>query len=342
MTTGYVYDPLYLEHDSSTHPENKRRLEQTLAHLQEAGFLSRMQPITARDATLDELSAVHQPGYIERVQRTADRGGGWLDPDTYVGSRSFEAAVRAVGGLLAAVQAVLDGEVDNAFALVRPPGHHALASRGMGFCLFNNVAVGARYGLQEHNLQRVLIVDYDLHHGNGTQDAFYDDAEVMYFSAHQFPYYPGTGHWKEIGRGAGEGYTVNVPLPSGVGDDGYQRVFNQVLAPIADKYRPQLILASAGYDGHWRDPLGMMELSVSGYASLAGRLVELAAQLCEGRIVLTLEGGYNLQALANCIAATFSMLLGDEDVADPIGPASGVEEPVDAVIQAVRKLHKLG
>jgi acetoin utilization deacetylase AcuC-like enzyme len=342
MTTGYVYDPLYLEHDSSTHPENRRRLEQTLAHLREAGFLSRMQAIVARDATLDELSAVHHRGYIERVQRVAEGGGGWLDPDTYVGTRSYDAAVRAAGGLLAAVQAVLEGEVDNAFALVRPPGHHALANRGMGFCLFNNVAVAARCALQEHSLQRVLIVDYDLHHGNGTQESFYQDAEVLYFSTHQFPYYPGTGHWKETGQGAGEGYTVNVPLPSGVGDDGYQRVFDQVLVPVVARYKPQLILASAGYDAHWRDPLGMMLLSVSGYASLASRLVELAADVCGGRIVLTLEGGYNLEALASCVAATFSMLLGDKDVRDPIGPARGDEEPVDAAIQAVLKLHQLG
>jgi len=342
MTTGYVYDPLYLEHDSSTHPENKRRLEQTLAYLHEAGFLERMHPIAARDASLDELSAVHDPGYIARLQGTAVAGGGWLDPDTYVGNRSYDAAVRAAGGLLAAVEAVLTGDVDNAFALVRPPGHHALASRGMGFCLFNNIAVAARHALRHEGLQRVLIVDYDLHHGNGTQDAFYQEAEVLYFSTHQFPYYPGTGHWKETGRGAGEGYTVNVPLPAGVGDEGYQRVFEQVLMPVAMRYRPQLILASAGYDAHWRDPLGMMRLSVSGYASLARRLVDLAGECCGGRLVITLEGGYNLEALALCVGATFSMLLGDKDVHDPLGPARGSEEPVDAVIQAVRELHQLG
>ena len=341
MPTGYVYDPLYLEHDSATHPENKRRLQQTLSHLQAAGLLDRMQSISARDASLHELSAVHDRGYIQRLQQVAEEGGGWLDPDTYVGNRSYDAAVRAAGGLLAAVEGVLDGDVDNAFALVRPPGHHALANRGMGFCLFNNIAVAARYALQQRRLQRVLIVDYDLHHGNGTQDAFYQEAEVLYFSTHQFPYYPGTGHWKETGRGAGEGYTVNVPLPAGVGDEGYRRVFEQVLVPVAARYKPELILASAGYDAHWKDPLGMMRLSVSGYAELARRLVELAAQWCGGHIVLTLEGGYNLEALALCIAATFSTLLGDRDVDDPLGPAMGGEEPVEAVIQTVRQLHGL-
>jgi acetoin utilization deacetylase AcuC-like enzyme len=341
MTTGYVYDPLYLEHDSTTHPENKRRLEQTLDHLRDVGLLARLQPIAARDASPDELSVVHDRAYIERVQRMAQGGGGWLDPDTYVGPRSYDAAVRAAGGLLAAVEGVLNGEVDNAFALVRPPGHHALANRGMGFCLFNNIAVAARYAVQQRDLQRVLVVDYDLHHGNGTQDAFYQEAEVLYFSTHQFPYYPGTGHWKETGRGAGEGYTVNVPLPAGVGDAGYRRVFDQVLVPLAARYKPQLILASAGFDAHWMDPLGMMRLSVSGYAKLARRLVELAAEWCEGRVVITLEGGYNLEALALCIAATFAVLLGDKDVHDPLGPARGGEEPVDAVIQAVRQLHEL-
>ncbi len=341
MTTGYVYDPLYLEHDSTTHPENRRRLEQTLNHLREVGLLPRLQSIASRDASLEELSAVHDPSYIVRVQRVAESGGGWLDPDTYVGLRSYDAAVRAAGGLLAALEGVLNGEVGNAFALVRPPGHHALAGRGMGFCLFNNIAVAARHAVQERGLQRVLIVDYDLHHGNGTQDAFYEEAEVLYFSTHQFPYYPGTGHWKETGRGAGQGYTVNVPLPAGVGDEGYERVFDQVLVPLAARFKPQLILASAGYDAHWTDPLGMMRLSVRGYASLARRLVELAAEHCEGRIVLTLEGGYNLEALALCVAATFSVLLGDEEVHDPLGPARGGEEPVDAVVQAVRNLHGL-
>jgi acetoin utilization deacetylase AcuC-like enzyme len=339
MSTGYVYDPLYLEHDVPAHPENKRRLEQTMKHLGDAGLLGRMRQLGARDASIEEVSAVHRPAYIERVRNAAEGGGGWLDPDTYVGLRSYAAALRAAGGLLQAVDAVLGGEVDNAFALVRPPGHHAMANRGMGFCLFNSIAIAARYALQQHDLDRVLIVDFDLHHGNGTQDAFYEEAQVLYFSTHQYPYYPGTGHWQETGRGAGQGYTVNVALPSGVGDTGYQRVFDEILVPLARRYQPQLILASAGYDAHWMDPLGMMLLSVSGYADITRTLVALAAELCAGQLVLTLAGGYSLEALALSIAATFSVLLGDEQVHDPLGPAKQKEQPVDAVISTVKRVH---
>jgi len=341
MTTAYVYDPLYLEHDQRQHPENKRRLEQVLKHLEKAGFLKRMKLVKARDASADEISAVHHPGYTARLCEVAKGGGGWWDADTYIGPQSYAAALRAAGGLLHAVDAVQNGKVDNAFALVRPPGHHALPNRAMGFCLFNNIAIAARYALQQYDLDRVLIVDFDLHHGNGTQDVFYEEPRVLYFSTHQYPYYPGTGPWQETGRGAGQGCTVNVPLTAGTGDAGYQRVFDEILVPVAQRYQPQLILASAGYDAHWMDPLGMMLLSVSGYASLARTLITLADELCAGRLVLTLEGGYNLEALALCIGATFSMLLGDDHVHDPLGPAPQAEQPVDSVIESVKRVHSL-
>jgi len=341
MSTAYVYDPLYLRHDSAQHPENKRRLERIIGHLQDVGCLERMMHLQARDASIDEISAVHHPSYITQVHDIAERGGGWLDADTYMVAQSYAAALRAAGGLLRAVAAVMDGEVDNAFALVRPPGHHALANRAMGFCLFNNIAIAARYALHKYSLERVLIVDFDLHHGNGTQEAFYDDPQVLYFSTHQYPYYPGTGHWQEIGRGAGQGYTVNVPLSAGTGDTGYQRVFDEILVPLAQRFKPQLILVSAGYDAHWMDPLGMMLLSVSGYASMMRTLVMLARELCAGRLVLTLEGGYNLQALALSVAATFYVLLGDAEVDDPLGSAAREEHSVDAVISTVKRVHGL-
>ncbi len=212
MPTGYVYEPIYLEHDLAGHPENKRRLVTTLQVLTEHRMLERLVQIPARPATMERLTRVHSPGYVEQVRRVAERGGGHLDPDTYVRPPSYEAALWAAGGLVEATRAVLDGDVDNAFALVRPPGHHALASRGMGFCLFNNVAIAARYALAERGLARVLIVDFDVHHGNGTQDEFEADPAVMYASTHQYPHYPGTGHWRETGRGEGEGGLVNIPL----------------------------------------------------------------------------------------------------------------------------------
>jgi acetoin utilization deacetylase AcuC-like enzyme len=341
VTTAYVYDPLYLKHDEPTHPENSCRLESTMRHLREAALLERLKRVAARDAAVEEVGAVHRPSYIQEIRAAAEGRQGWLDMDTYVGPHSYAAALRAAGGLLQAVQAVLQGEADNAFALVRPPGHHAVAGRAMGFCLFNNVAIAARYALREFGLERVLIVDFDLHHGNGTQDAFYEEPTVLYFSTHQYPHYPGTGHYQETGRGAGQGYNVNVPLPAGVGDVGYERVFAEILVPVARRYKPQLILASAGYDAHWADPLGGMLLSVSGYASMARTLVALAAELCQGRLVLTLEGGYNLEALAASIAATFGVLLGDEQVEDPLGPARRKEQPVEQAISAVRRVHGL-
>lgn len=341
MTTAYVYDPLYLRHDEPTHPENSRRLERAMEHLKETGLLQRLKSVPARDATVDELAAVHRASYIEQLRAAAEGHVGWLDPDTYIGPYSYAAALRAAGGLLSLTEAVMNDEATNGFALVRPPGHHAVASRAMGFCLFNNVAVAARYALRELGLERVLIVDFDLHHGNGTQHAFYDDSAVLYFSVHQYPYYPGTGHYQETGRGAGTGYTVNVPLPGGVGDCGYEHVFDEILIPVARRFGPQLILGSAGYDAHWSDPLGGMLLSVSGYASMVRKLAALADELCHGRLVLTLEGGYSLEALAACIAATFAVLLGDQEVHDPLGPARRAEQSVDRIISAVKRVHGL-
>ena len=341
MSTGYVYDPIYLEHDLGGHPESSRRLKAIRRVLEERGMLERLTPITATPISRERLERVHEPGYIDLVREVAERGGGHLDMDTYVRPRSYEAALMAAGGLVNAVAAVLDGEVDNAFALVRPPGHHALARRGMGFCLFNNVAVAACYALDERGLERVLIVDYDVHHGNGTQDTFYETPRVLYFSTHQYPYYPGTGHWRETGRGAGEGYTVNVPLAGGVGDAGFAEIYAEVLWPMARRYQPQLILVSAGYDAHWADPLAGMLLSLQGYAQMVRDLKEMAEEFCQGRIVFTLEGGYQLDVLSYGVLNTFRILLGEEDILDPLGPARRGERPVSELVQQVRKVHNL-
>ncbi len=343
MATGYVYDPIYLEHDLRGHPENAQRLKAILRALDEYGIRQRLVSMPAVPISMERLERCHTRSYVGQVQRMAQRGGGHLDADTYVRPASYDAALMAAGGLVEATRAVLDGDVDNAFALVRPPGHHALRSRGMGFCLFNNVAVAARYALAEHGLERVLIVDFDVHHGNGTQAEFEADPAVLYISTHQYPHYPGTGYFDERGTGAGEGSVVNVPLGGGVGDGGFRRLLDEIIGPVAWRFQPQLILVSAGYDAHWDDPLAYMQLSVGGYAAIARSLKELAGELCAGRMVFTLEGGYHLEALAYSVLNTFALLLDDPDweLVDPLGPSPRSERPIDDVIARVKRVHGL-
>jgi acetoin utilization deacetylase AcuC-like enzyme len=348
MATGYVYDPIYLEHDLRGHPENQERLKTILRVLEQYEMLERLTPISPVPISLERLERCHTRPYIEHVQQVAQRGGGHLDMDTYVRPASYDAALMAAGGLIEATRAVLDGEVDNAFALVRPPGHHALESRGMGFCLFNNVALAARYALTEGALDRVLIMDFDVHHGNGTQDEFETDPAVMLISTHQYPHYPGTGYFDETGVGEGEGSIVNVPLAGGVGDEGFARLFDEVIEPAAWRFQPELILVSAGYDAHWDDPLAYMQLSIGGYAAIAQALKDLAGELCDGQLVFTLEGGYHLEALAYSILNTFAVLLGDEarpggawQLVDPLGPSPRSERSVDDIVARVRHVHGL-
>jgi acetoin utilization deacetylase AcuC-like enzyme len=343
MATGYVYDPIFLEHDLRGHPENRQRLEMTLRVLEDYGMLSRLTPIAPKPISSERLERVHTRPYVEQVQRLAQGGGGHLDMDTYVRPTSFDAALMAAGGLIEATRAVLDTEVDNAFALVRPPGHHALSGRGMGFCLFNNVALAARYALTERGLDRVLIMDFDVHHGNGTQDEFEADPDVMYISTHQYPHYPGSGHWRETGRADGDGSVVNVPLGGSVGDEGFAQIFRQVVVPAAWRFQPQLILVSAGYDAHWDDPLAHLYLTVEGYTAIGQALKDLAGELCDGRLVFTLEGGYHLEALAYSILNTFALLLGDRSwqLVDPLGPSPYSERSVDEIVEQVRRVHNL-
>ncbi len=343
MATGYVYDPIYLEHDLRGHPENRQRLETIRRVLEQYGMWERLTPIPAAPISRERLERVHSGHYIDLVKRVSDQGGGHLDMDTYVRPASYDAALMAAGGLVEATRAVLDGEVENAFALVRPPGHHARRGQGMGFCLFNNVAVAARYALAERGLERVMIVDFDVHHGNGTQDEFEADPAVVYLSTHQYPHYPGTGYWDETGQGDGAGTVVNVPLGGGIGDQGFARILSEIVTPIAWRFQPQLILVSAGYDAHWDDPLASLVLSVAGYTAIARALKELAGELCDGRLVFTLEGGYHLDAQAYSVLNTFAVLLGDEGwrLVDPLGPSPRPERPVDEIIARVKQVHGL-
>jgi len=343
VKAGLVYDPIYLEHNTGDHVENSHRLVEAMSYLEETRIKDRLISLPARPASLEEVELIHAPEYISHVKSKAEKGGGWLDPDTLLSPKSYAAALYAAGGVLVAVEAVMTGEVDNAFALVRPPGHHAVRDRAMGFCIFNNVAIAARFALRKFNLKRVLIADFDVHHGNGTQDAFYSDPGVLYFSTHQYPFYPGTGWMDETGTGKGEGTTVNFPMAAGWGDDEYLRAFNEVLVPAARRFEPQLILVSAGFDAHWADQLAMMRVSITGFAQMSMILKGLAAELCQAHLVFTLEGGYNLRVVASSIKATFDALLGSPEIDDPLGktPAARKPEGFDEHIRAIKGMHRL-
>ena len=269
-----------------------------------------MVTIEPRYATLEELLLVHDPRYVDRVLDSAEKTRVRFDPDTVTSPKTYKAAWMAAGGVMEAIRAVLAGEVRNVFALIRPPGHHALKDRAMGFCILNNVAIGARYALRYHGLERILIVDWDLHHGNGIQSIFYDDPHVVYFSVHRYPYFPWTGGAEEVGEGKGEGYNVNVPLEHGCSDPDYGNLFRKLLAPIARRYRPEIILVSAGFDTHHGDPLRSMKVTEAGFARMTNLLMEVASELCGGKLVLALEGGYNSEALQDSVAMVLWELTG--------------------------------
>lgn len=343
MGAGLVYDPIYLEHDTGEHVENARRLIAVMSHLEETGALEQITLLKPRPASTEELEAIHTPEHISYIRRKAEGGGGWLDADTPVSTRSYDAALYAAGGLMAGVEAVMKGDVDSAFALVRPPGHHAIADRGMGFCLFNNVAVAARFAMNRFNLSRVLIADFDVHHGNGTQDAFYGDPRVLYFSTHEYPFYPGTGRAEETGTGEGEGTTVNVPLAAGWGDEEFLRAFNEVLVPVARRFRPEFILVSAGFDAHWADHLAMMRATVQGFARMTMVLKGLADELCQSRVIFALEGGYSPRVVASSVKAICDVLLGSTEIDDPVGEPSTTRKPegFNEHIEQIKRLHRL-
>jgi len=309
---GIVSHPDYLAHQTGlTHPERPERAQAIVEHLARTGLTKDLVAIEPRRAEREWLETVHSPAYIDRVQEYCRGGRAIIDSmDTPISPRSYEISLLAAGGALAAVDSVVDGTVSSAFCAVSPPGHHALRDVAMGFCLFNNVAIAARYIQERHGLRRVLIVDWDVHHGNGTQDAFYDDPSVFFFSIHQYPFYPGTGSAAETGRGEGTGYTLNAPMQAGAGDDDYQRIFDETLAGQAASFRPDFILISAGFDAHRADPLGGMSLTESGYARLTGMVRAWASDLCGGRLVSVLEGGYDLGALARSAEAHLATLSG--------------------------------
>lgn len=343
-TTAVLTDPSFDAHTWHGHVEQAARLQAIRAALDSSGLRQHVHHLAPRLAPEAALLAVHTADLLRKIRQFASYGGGQFDVDTYVTADSWDAAVLAAGCAINAVEAVVRRQAHNAFALVRPPGHHATPGRAMGFCLINNVAVAARYALDHFGLQRIAIVDYDVHHGNGTQDIFYEEPRVLFCSTHAAPFYPGTGSVGEMGSAAkAPGATLNVPLPFGTGDQGYTLVFEQVIAPALRRFQPQLILVSAGYDAHWSDPLGPMVLSVHGFAHLTQTLIRLADELCGGQIVLVLEGGYNLEALSACVVASLRLLLGRDAGPDPIGEVTALEplSEVNRVIATLQERHPL-
>ncbi len=311
MNTGLVQDWRYLNHNMGPyHVESPARLEVIYKMIEAEPAFSNLVFIKPREATEEEIALIHYPSYIERLKETRGKPRVILDPDTSTCALSYETALLAVGGVLEAAQAIMEKRVDNAFALIRPPGHHAESSRAMGFCLFNNVAIAAKWLKKQFGLEKILIVDWDLHHGNGTQHAFYREKEVLYFSTHQFPFYPGTGNWDEVGEAEGTGYTFNVPLSPGKGDADYFFIFKEILYPIVQSYQPQFILVSAGFDIYAGDPLGGMMVTAKGFAALTAQLMEMARENCEGRLLLVLEGGYSLEGLKNGVREILYQLSG--------------------------------
>lgn len=310
-STALVSSPLYLNHDTGpNHPETPQRLVWVREHLEQSGLagrLAKVEPIRAGD---DAIAAIHEGSYIRSVEEACRRGDVLIDSmDTAICADSCEVARWAAGGGIALGEAVYSGRARNGMALVRPPGHHAERSMAMGFCLFNNVAILARHLQTKPDIERILIVDWDVHHGNGTQNSFLSDPSVFYFSIHQWPYYPGTGAAGERGCGAGEGTTLNVPAPAGWGDDEYLRTFEDVLAPAASDFDPDFILISAGFDAHARDPLAEMRVTEEGYKGMTRIVMDLAEDCCDGRVVSLLEGGYDRQALPLAVASHLETLL---------------------------------
>lgn len=303
--TALIYHQNYLLHDTGPHhPESPVRLKAIIDRLEETGLTKRLAavcPGPPRPDLADWISRVHQPDYLERLERLQpDAGLARVDADTVMSSESYRVALLAVEGTLTAADGIMSGRFKNAFCAVRPPGHHAESNRAMGFCLFNNVAVAARY-LQQHGLSKVFIIDWDVHHGNGTQHSFEEDPTIFYFSIHQFPLYPGTGRADEHGRGAGEGFTLNCPLPPGQGDDEYISCFEKSLRPAVEAFRPDFILISAGFDAHRDDPLANMRVTEEGFGEMTRRVMGWADRYCDGRVLSCLEGGYNLNALARSV-----------------------------------------
>lgn len=339
--TGFSLRPDHARHAEAGHPERPARLDAVARAIELDAALGTLARVEGEAASRADLERVHLPAYLDVLEAFCARGGGALDVDTYATAASYDVASQACGDLVALTDAVLDGGLANGFALGRPPGHHARLAQAMGFCLVSHVAVAARHA-QARGAERVLVIDIDVHHGNGTQEAFYDDPSVLVVSSQQADLFPGSGTLLETGVGAGQGATVNLPVPAGTDDDAMRALYRAVVEPAADRFRPDLVLVSAGFDAHRLDPLGGLSLSVTGLADLVGIAHEIADRHARGRLVCSLEGGYHPEALGACVAATLRRLQDPTaSVRDPFGPTRLPGPDPAPLIEALRAIHGL-
>lgn len=311
--TAVYRDDLFLEHQPGfDHVESPNRLKVIYDELDRPGIGRHLIYPQFTPAPPEIIGLNHSPALIKRVAETAGRNHDFLDADTQTSPRSYDAACLAAGALIDGMQRIAAGEADNGFCLVRPPGHHAERNHAMGFCLFNNAAIAAQFALARMGMERILILDWDLHHGNGTQNSFYETSKVLYFSTHQYPFYPGTGALIEIGEEEGEGFTLNCPLPGGQGDHDFRRILNELLVPVVRQYRPEFILVSCGFDIYGGDPLGTMRVTPDGFAGMTRIVQQLADEVCQGRLLVTLEGGYNMNGMRDGSLAVLTALCGEK------------------------------
>ncbi len=342
LATAYITHTDLVHHRLNGHPERPGRIESVWQVVEASGLLADLHVLEPDPASNDAISLIHTDAYLERIAATANKAElTMLDPDTYALPISDRVARLAVGAGLMAVDHIMRGNADNALAAVRPPGHHATPIRPMGFCLYSNIAIAARYAQHQYGIDRVMIVDYDVHHGNGTQDAFYTDSSVLFVSSHQYPYYPGSGGLRETGNGNGSGYTVNLPLRQGTGNGGLKLLYNEVLWPLARRFEPQLILVSAGFDAHWVEPLASLQLDLFGYTTLTRDLIKMADKLCAGKIIFMLEGGYDLEAVGHGTLNIAYALQGRDEISDPLGSIDLAGQTTDHLIGKLQKIHNL-
>ena len=345
MTTAYITHPRYTEHHLAGHPEHAGRIRAVWSELDKQGLSVRMKKVDAPAVPEEWILSVHTPKYLELlhwIEQNPPKGVHHLDPDTYAGTTSFEVAKLSAGGVVQAVDEVLSGKANNALAAMRPPGHHAMADHAMGFCLLGNLPIATRYAQKQFGVERVMIVDFDVHHGNGTEAMLYDDPTTLFISTHQYPFYPGTGAVTDTGTGKGTGYTINIPLAAGHGDASYKAIYEAIIWSAAERFKPELIIVSAGFDAHWLDPIAGMRLTLTGYAHLTRELIKMADRLCGGKIVFAMEGGYNLDALSHGMANIAYALLGEETISDPLGlPKDSREPDVKPLIAQIKQIHGL-